>query len=63
MIFLTYSGTDKPKPEKAAQLVFFGVANSYCKANNIDISPEFRSAGVPSILNFPADMPSACSWK
>lgn len=31
---------DKPLPEKAAQRIFFAVALSYCKANNIDITPE-----------------------
>jgi hypothetical protein len=43
---------DTPKPEKAAQLVFFGVADSYCKANNIDISPETHSGGGPVDFKF-----------
>ena len=30
----------KPKHESAAQLLFLGIADSYCKANNIDLSPE-----------------------
>lgn len=30
----------KAKPEEAAQLLFLGVAKSYCRANNIDISRE-----------------------
>jgi hypothetical protein len=30
----------KPKPERAAQKLLFGVADQYCRANNIDISPE-----------------------
>jgi len=42
----------KPKPEKAAQLVFFGVADSYCKANNIEISPETHSGGGPVDFKF-----------
>lgn len=41
-----------PKSEKAAQLVFFGVAESYCKANNIDISPEVHSGGGPVDFKF-----------
>lgn len=42
----------KPKSEKAAQLVFFGIADSYCKANNIDISPEVHSGGGPVDFKF-----------
>lgn len=30
----------KPKHEPAAQLLFLGIADTYCKANDIDISPE-----------------------
>ncbi len=30
----------KPRPERAAQLLFFAVADSYCKANNLDLTPE-----------------------
>jgi hypothetical protein len=41
-----------PKSEKAAQLVYFGVADSYCKANNIDISPEVHSGGGPVDFKF-----------
>ena len=41
-----------PKAEKAAQLVYFGVADSYCKANNIDISPEVHSGGGPVDFKF-----------
>jgi hypothetical protein len=41
-----------PKPEKAAQLVYFGVADSYCKANDIDISPEVHSGGGPVDFKF-----------
>jgi hypothetical protein len=33
----------KPKPERAAQKLFFAVADAYCKANDIDISPETHS--------------------
>jgi hypothetical protein len=41
-----------PKSEKAAQLVYFGVAGSYCKANNIDISPGVHSGGGPVDFKF-----------
>lgn len=43
---------DNPKPEKASQLVFFGIADCYCKANNIDISPEVHSGGGPVDFKF-----------
>lgn len=33
----------KHKPERAAQKLFFAVADSYCKANDIDLSPETHS--------------------
>lgn len=42
----------KPRSEKSAQLVFFGVADSYCKANNLDISPEVNSGGGPVDFKF-----------
>ncbi|WP_213737060.1 hypothetical protein [Bradyrhizobium sp. dw_411] len=41
-----------PKSEKAAQLFYFGVADSYCKANNIDIWPEVHSGGGPVDFKF-----------
>ena len=41
-----------PKSDKAAQLVYFGVADSYCKANDIDISPEVHSGGGPVDFKF-----------
>jgi hypothetical protein len=31
---------DEPRHEKAAQLVFYGIAESYCAAFNVDVSPE-----------------------
>lgn len=42
----------KPKSEKSAQLVFFAIADSYCKANDIDISPEVHSGGGPVDFKF-----------
>jgi hypothetical protein len=41
-----------PRHEKAAQLVFFGIADSYCKSNNLDISPETNSGGGPVDFKF-----------
>jgi hypothetical protein len=35
------------RPEKAAQMLFFAVADSYCKANDLDLSPETDSGGGP----------------
>jgi hypothetical protein len=38
---------DQPRPEKAAQRLFFAVAYSYCKANNLDITPEADTGNGP----------------
>lgn len=43
---------DKPKRERAAQLVFFAVAEMFCKANNIDIAPETNTGGGPVDFRF-----------
>lgn len=37
----------KPRKEKASQRLFFAVAYSYCKANNIDLTPEADSGNGP----------------
>ena len=37
----------KPRKEKASQRLFFAVAYSYCKANDIDLSPEADSGNGP----------------
>ncbi|MEX0693715.1 MAG: hypothetical protein WD075_04650 [Rhodospirillales bacterium] len=42
---LYYDG--KPRPEKAAQRLFFAVAYAYCKANGIDLIPEAESGYGP----------------
>jgi hypothetical protein len=42
---LYHQGT--PRPEKAAQRLFFAVAYSYCKANNLDITPEAETGAGP----------------
>lgn len=42
---LYYGG--KPRPEKAAQRLFFAIAYAYCKANNLDITPEADTGNGP----------------
>lgn len=37
----------KPRKEKASQRLFYAVAYSYCKANNIDLTPEADSGNGP----------------
>jgi len=37
---LLYDKEGKPKHESAAQLLFYGIADAYCRANNLDLSPE-----------------------
>lgn len=43
---LLYDGK-KPKHEPAAQLLFLGIADTYCKANDIDLSPETNKGRGP----------------
>jgi hypothetical protein len=42
----------RPRKEKAAQRLFFAVADVYCEANDIDISPETDSGGGPVDFKF-----------
>ena len=42
----------KPKKERAAQLMFQAIADAYCKANNIDMSPEVNMGGGPVDFKF-----------
>jgi glutaredoxin len=37
----------KPRPEKSAQRLFFAVAHAYCKANNLDLTPEADTGNGP----------------
>jgi hypothetical protein len=39
--------TGSPRPEKAAQRLFFAVAHAYCKANDIDVTPEADTSNGP----------------
>ncbi|MGH6958074.1 MAG: hypothetical protein ACREEW_15515 [Caulobacteraceae bacterium] len=43
---------DKPKKERAAQLIYYAIADSYCKANDIDINPEANMGGGPVDFKF-----------
>mgnify|MGYP006283361141 CR=1 FL=1 len=43
---------DKPKKERAAQLIYYAIADCYCKAHNIDISPEANMGGGPVDFKF-----------
>lgn len=36
-----------PRPEKSAQRLFFAVAYAYCKANNLDVTPEADTGNGP----------------
>lgn len=36
-----------PRPERAAQRLFFAVAHAYCKANDIDLTPEADTGNGP----------------
>lgn len=49
---LLYDRNGKRKHESAAQLLFFGIANSYCTANNIDITPESDAGRGPVDFKF-----------
>lgn len=41
-----------PKNEKSAQEIFYAVADSFCKANNIDLSPEANFGNGPVDFKF-----------
>jgi hypothetical protein len=43
---------DKPKKERAAQLIYYAIADCFCKANNVDISPEASMGGGPIDFKF-----------
>jgi len=42
----------KPKKERAAQLMFQAIADAFCKANNVDMSPETNMGGGPVDFKF-----------
>jgi len=41
-----------PKKERAAQLIYYAIAESFCEANDIDISPEANMGGGPIDFKF-----------
>lgn len=42
----------KPKRERAAQLIYYAIADAFCKANDTDISPEADMGGGPVDFKF-----------
>lgn len=44
---LLYDANDKPKHESAAQLLFFGIAQAYCEANDVDLTAESDAGRGP----------------
>ncbi|OHV18061.1 hypothetical protein BK022_01725 [Methylorubrum extorquens] len=42
----------KPKRERASQLIYYAIADSFCKANEVDISPEANMGGGPIDFKF-----------
>lgn len=44
---LLYKPNRKPKHEEAAQLVFYGIADCYCEANNLDLTREANAGRGP----------------
>lgn len=42
-----YAPDGSPRPERSAQRLFFAVAYAYCKANDIDITPEADTGNGP----------------
>lgn len=46
------TGSRKEKPERAAQLLFRGIAQNHCKANNISLDPEVNLGRGPVDFKF-----------
>jgi hypothetical protein len=44
----------KPKKERASQLIYYAIADAFCKANDLDISPEANMGGGPIDFKFSA---------
>jgi hypothetical protein len=47
-----FDASRKPLHERFSQRLFFSLADVYCKANNIDLSPETNSGGGPVDFKF-----------
>ncbi|MBB3938074.1 chromosomal replication initiator DnaA [Aureimonas phyllosphaerae] len=43
---------DKPKKERASQLIYYAIADAFCKANDLDLSPEANMGGGPIDFKF-----------
>jgi hypothetical protein len=43
---------DKPKKERASQLIYYAIADAFCKANDLEISPEANMGGGPIDFKF-----------
>ena len=43
---------NKPKKERAAQLIYYALADCFCVANNVDVSPEANMGGGPVDFKF-----------
>jgi len=43
---------NQPKRERAAQLLFYAIADAYCRANNVDLSSEPNMGGGPVDFKF-----------
>lgn len=42
----------KPRSEKNSQMIFFAVADAYCHANNLDVTPEAETGAGPVDFKF-----------
>ena len=49
---LLFNDDDTPRGEKAAQAFFWGIADTLCKENNIDVSPESKTGRGPVDFKF-----------
>jgi len=55
-VWKNFWNNDKRLPERYSQNLFFTVAYSYCKANDLDVSPEVDTGTGLWISNFPLDL-------
>ena len=49
-----------PRPEKSAQRLFFAVAHAYCKANNLDLTPEADTGNGPVDFKMSSGSQAVC---
>ena len=49
---ILYDNNGNPRRERITQKLFFGIANTYCKENNSDISPEVDTGRGPLDFKF-----------